>query len=84
MPLCTEKGLGAGDIVLDGDPAPPRKGAKQPPTFGPMSVVVKRSPISATAELLFLLLPKQIFYRNDVRQAYSLSCSLDAAVYGCL
>jgi len=29
----TEVGLGPGDIVLDGDPAPP-KGA-QPPIFGP-------------------------------------------------
>jgi len=24
-------GLGPGDIVLDGDPAPPQKGAQQPP-----------------------------------------------------
>jgi len=35
MPLGTEVGLGPGDIVLDGDPAPPRKGAQQPPLFGP-------------------------------------------------
>ena len=48
----TEVGLGPGDIVLDGDPTPPRKGAQQPPIFRPMSIVVKRSPISATAELL--------------------------------
>jgi len=38
--LCTEVGLGPGDIVLDGDPAPPtpRKGAQQPsrPLFGPL------------------------------------------------
>jgi len=27
MPLGLEVGLGLGDIVLDGDPAPPRKGA---------------------------------------------------------
>jgi len=31
MPLDTEVGVGLRDIVLDGDPAPP-KGA-QPPTF---------------------------------------------------
>jgi len=37
MPLDTEVDLGPGDIVLDGDPAPPRKGAQQPPTFRPMS-----------------------------------------------
>jgi len=43
-----------GDIVLDGDPAP-LKGVQPspPPIFGPaMSIVAKRSPISATAELL--------------------------------
>ena len=47
-----EVGLGPGHNVLDGDPAPRRKGAQQPPIFGPMSIVAKRSPISATAELL--------------------------------
>jgi len=53
MPLGTEIGLDQHDIVLDKDPAPPRNGAQQPPpTFRPMSVVAKRSPISATAELL--------------------------------
>ena len=31
-----------------------QKGAQQPPTFRPMSTVAKRSPISATAELLLL------------------------------
>ena len=37
MPLVTEVGLGPGDIVLDGDPAPPPppKGAQQIPTFRP-------------------------------------------------
>jgi len=33
MPLGTEVGVGLGDIVLDGDPDPPRKGAQQPPHF---------------------------------------------------
>jgi len=56
MPLCTEVGLGPGDSVLDGDPDAPRKAAQQPPpTFRPMSIVAKRSPISATAERLFIL-----------------------------
>ena len=37
-----EVGLGPGDFVLDGDPAPlPKKGA-EPPNFRPMSVVAKR------------------------------------------
>ena len=50
MPLGTEVGLGPGDIVLDGDPAPPRRGAPTR-TFRPM-FVAKRSPISTTAEIL--------------------------------
>jgi len=48
MPLGTEVGLGPGDIVLDRDPAP--QGTA--PNFWPMSIVAKRSPISATAEHL--------------------------------
>jgi len=37
MLLGTEVGLGPGDIMLDEDPAPPpqKKGAQQPPLFGP-------------------------------------------------
>ena len=54
MPLGTEVGLGPGDTVLDGTSSP-RKGAQQPHTFRPMSIVPKRSPISATAELLFFI-----------------------------
>jgi len=46
-----EVGLGPGHIALDGDPAPPpQKGTA--PNFRPMSIVAKRSPISATAEPL--------------------------------
>jgi len=49
MPLGKEVGLGPGHIVLDGDPAP----SQQPlATFQPMNIVAKRSPISATDELL--------------------------------
>ena len=43
--------VGTGYIVLDRDPAPPGKGVQQLATFKPMSVVAKRSPISATAVL---------------------------------
>ena len=67
MPLGKEVGLGPGHIVLDGDPV----GTQQPlPTFRPMSFVAKRSPISATAELLsrycvfsmfYSILPIQLF-----------------------
>ena len=50
-PLGTEVNLGPGHIVLDEDPAPPpRKGAL--PLFGPC-LLWPRSPVSATAELLF-------------------------------
>ena len=56
MPLDVEVSLGRGDVVLDGDTAPPRKGTQQPSAFRTMSIVAKRSPISATAELLFRFL----------------------------
>ena len=35
MPLGTKVGLGPGDIVIDGDPAPPMKWHCSPPLFGP-------------------------------------------------
>jgi len=38
-PLGTEVDLGPGQIVLDEDPAPPAKGAQQPPSFRPMFIV---------------------------------------------
>ena len=50
MSLVTEIGLGPGDIVLDGDPAPPKRVTA--PNFRPVYIVAKRSPISAAAELL--------------------------------
>jgi len=53
MPLGTKVGLGPGRIVLHGDPAPPPKRGTVPPNFRPMSIVAKRSPISATAEHLY-------------------------------
>jgi len=52
MPPGTEVGLSPGDTVLDGDPAPPTERGTAAPTFQPMSVVAKRSPISATVEPL--------------------------------
>jgi len=48
MPLGTTVDLGPGHIVLDGYPAPPAKGAHQPPSFRLMSI----APILAAAELL--------------------------------
>jgi len=59
MKLGVEVGLGPGHTVLDGEePALPRKGHSSPlPSFRPMSIVAaaKRSPVSATAEHLFVL-----------------------------
>jgi len=52
MSLGMEIDLDPSHIVLDGDPVPP-KWSQQPPTFRPMSIVARRSPISVTAELLF-------------------------------
>jgi len=52
IPLGTEVGLGPGNIVLDGH----GKWHSSPfCTFWPMSIMAKRSPISATAELLLSL-----------------------------
>ena len=55
MPLGTEVGLGPGDIVLNGAQLSPTKKGARPPNFRSMSIVAKRSPISATAELLFVI-----------------------------
>jgi len=49
--LGTAVDLGPGDITLHGDPAPPPHGKGHMPHFSAMSVVAKRSSISATAEL---------------------------------
>ena len=48
MPL-KEVGLSPGHIVLDGTQPP----TAAPPHFWPMPIVAQRSPISATADLLF-------------------------------
>ena len=42
MPLGMEVGLGAGHIVLDGDPAPSPKKGGTAHNFQPMSIVPKR------------------------------------------
>jgi len=51
MPLGTKVGVGPGDIALDKSQGP-RVQKGTPLNFRPMSTVAKRSPISATAELL--------------------------------
>ena len=52
MPLGTKVGIGPGDIELDRDPFPLKRGHSCPTTLRPTSIVARRSPISATAELL--------------------------------
>jgi len=50
-PLGTDVDLGPGHTVLDGGPAPSRKGYTSPALFGPC-LLWPWLPISATAELL--------------------------------
>ena len=55
MPLGKEVGLGPGHIVLDRDPVGTYPPTAALPNFRLMFIVAKRSPISATAELLLTL-----------------------------
>ena len=50
MPLGKDVGLGPGDIVLDGEPSLPQKGAQQPPIFG-LCNVAKRLPLGTEVDL---------------------------------
>ena len=65
VPLGMEVGVGPCNFVLDGDPAPPRQSAALS-TFRPTSIVAKRSPISATAELLLLTVVDSHYSRGVV------------------
>jgi len=55
MALGKEVGPGPGHIVLHGNPDSSHGKRHNSPSFRPMSIVAKRSPISTTAELLFIL-----------------------------
>jgi len=52
MPLGKEVSLGRRHIVLDGDPVGTQSSTAALPHFRPMPIVAKRSPISASAELV--------------------------------
>ena len=54
MSLGTKVGLGQAALCYMGTQVPLSK-RTQPPNFRPMSIVAKQSPISATAEHLFLV-----------------------------
>ena len=59
MPLATKVGLGPGDVVLDGDPAPPHEkgtAARPPLPYFSAHFALARSPISAAAERLLAIL----------------------------
>jgi len=58
-PLGTEVDLGPGHIVLDGIPALRERGTASPHLFG-LCLLWPRSPISATAELLFFCQRTQV------------------------
>jgi len=55
MKLGMAVSLGPGHIVLDGDQLPTPKRGTAAPSFRSMSIIAKRSPISATAQLWSLL-----------------------------
>jgi len=57
--LGTKVDVGPGHIVLDEDPAPPAKGAQQPPSFRPMSIV-------ATIALLSYSLNEKQYTKDKV------------------
>jgi len=81
MPVGTRIGLGPGRIVLHGDPAPPPKRA-QPPDFRPMSIVAKRSPISATAEHLLQSVKGLLFVGVKVHNHHTCQKLGDLGNYG--
>jgi len=66
-PLGTEVNFGPGHIVLDGDPAPHAKGAQQTPLFG-RRLLLPRSPISATAELLLLFVTYPTYKHKQTKR----------------
>jgi len=70
MPHGMKVGLGLGDIVLDGAQHPPNKAGARPSNFRPMSIVAKRSPISATAELLLNLFCRRMVYAETYRSVF--------------
>jgi len=73
-PVGKEVDLGPGYIVLDGVPALREKGTAVPHLFGPW-LLWPRSPISATAELLFICICHQqcMGYENDIQSCHNIA-----------
>jgi len=63
--------LGPGDIVLDGGPSSPRpqKGAQQPTTFRPMSIVAKLRPSQQLLSSCVLFASFQLFFEAAFERA---------------
>jgi len=76
-----------GHIVLHRDPAPlPKRGTH--PSFRPMSIVTKRSPVSATAEPLLVLCGRLCCYasafgRTKIYPEYYIPASMLLLNVGC-
>jgi len=69
MPLGKEVSLGPSDIVIDGDPVGTQSLTAASSHFRPVPIVAKRSPISATAELLLIYFCDTDFPRPNCRTA---------------
>ena len=79
MPLGMEISLGPGDFVLDGDPAPPKRSTAA--NFRPVSIVAKRSPISATAEILLMYLWRVVVARHRSLHSLTAIISVLATIF---
>jgi len=68
MSLGKEVGLGPGHIVLDGDPVGTQRPHSSPSSLRPMSIVAKRSPISA-----WMLSPHSLLSKHCRRNLTSIT-----------
>jgi len=74
MPLDTEVDLGPAHIVFQGAKLLPSPGkgpsTQQPPSLRPVFIVAKRSPISATTELLFYNRKINMTFEDKIKTTY--------------
>jgi len=67
--------------VLDEDPGPPKRGTA--PNFRPMSIVAKRSPISATAELLYKTVAQKLDQQFTIYVQTTIKVEIKKSKYRC-
>jgi len=60
MPLCRDVDVSPGDIVLDGDPAPPKRGRSSPLLSGPYLLWPNGRPSQLLLSTCFLFLPTRL------------------------